>query len=128
MIPNALWMALPPANDPMAGMRASLPVLDSVAAISRVLMIALLVFLVPRKGRQGGGYVGLASLCLAGYYASWVADYLGIAHPLMLVGMAVLPSVFFVTVGLWLGNDVSVVPGVLFGITHTASACLSLLK
>jgi hypothetical protein len=42
--------------------------------------------------------------------------------------MAVLPSVFFVTVGLWLGNDVSVVPGLMFGITHTASACLCLLN
>jgi hypothetical protein len=130
MVPNIIWMIVPPPNNPIAGNNAPSPLLESVLVISQATMIALLIMLIPRGKRAGQGtniFTGLASICLAGYYGSWIAYYAGIAHPWILVGMAALPSVYFIAVGLWLQNYVSLVPSVVFAITHTAITCFNFL-
>jgi hypothetical protein len=130
MIPNIIWMIAPPVNNPIAGNSAVYPVLDIVVIVSQVIMIALLIILIPQEGKKGKSikiYIELSSFCLVGYYFAWISYYTGLVYPWILVGMAVLPSIYFISVELWLKNYIAIIPSIVFGITHIAITCSNFL-
>lgn len=130
MMPNIVWIIIPPAGDPIAGNSAPYPIFDVVANISRAIMIALLIILIPRGHKKKKSiklYIGLAAFCLAGYYALWAGLYAGMGYPWMFIGMAVLPSIYFISAGLWLKNYIAIIPSLVFGITHIAITCSNFL-
>jgi small-conductance mechanosensitive channel len=129
MIPNIIWMLVPPVNNPIAGNNAPDSVFEIVLGASQFALVASLIILNRRDSHNNKTnkiLIVLAFLCLTGYYVSWISYYAGIVNPWMFVGMAVLPSVYFIAVGLWLKNYVSIIPGIVFGITHTIITCLNL--
>ncbi|HEY8345610.1 MAG TPA: hypothetical protein VIL66_10520 [Bacillota bacterium] len=70
-------------------------------------MLALLIIFIPkepRKDKKTKMPVFLASLCLLGYYGTWLVYYAGIVFSWLFVGMAFLPAVYFIAVELWLDN------------------------
>ncbi|MBK1813252.1 hypothetical protein JHL18_21760 [Clostridium sp. YIM B02505] len=126
MIPNIVWIIAPPVNDPIAGNNALYPIIDILLVASQVIMIALLIIIIPNENMNSKSikiYFKLACLCLLGYYVSWFCYYTGMVYPLMLVGMAVLPSIYFILIELWLKNYIAIIPSIIFGITHIAITC-----
>ena len=123
MIPNIIWMAVPPVNNPVAGNSTPYPIFDIVVTVSQAIMIALLIILIPKESRNGKSikiHIKLAFICLVGYYVAWISYYTGMVYPWMFVGMAVLPSIYFISVELWLKNYIAIIPSIVFGISHTA--------
>ena len=130
MIPNVIWMIKPPVYNPIAGNSIPYPIFDLVANVSQTIMIALLIILIPKKTGKGKAIkinFSLASFCLVGYFIAWISYYNGISFPWLYVSMAVLPSVFFISIDLWLNNYIAVVPSIVFGITHVAFTCHNFL-
>ena len=128
MLPNIVWVLIPPANDILLTNTASFPVWEAIASISQWLMIALLVGLVRAdtgKGQRSKEMLRCAAACLVGYYVCWVLYYIGIVNPWLFIGMAVLPAAYFVLVALWLKNHIACIPAVLFGILHTVLSCVA---
>lgn len=123
MIPNIAWMIAPPVNNSIAGNNELYPIFDIVASVSQVIMITLLIILIPKESKNEKNikiYIKLACFCLIGYYVAWICYYTGIVYPWMLVSMAVLPSIYFISIELWMGNYIAIIPSVIFGITHIA--------
>ena len=123
MIPNVIWMIVPPSNNPIAANSAMYPLFDIITGISKAMMITLLIILIPKKNRHGKGkkiYIKFALFCLVIYYVMWILYYAGIINPWMLVGMAVFPSAYFIFVELWLNNYIAITPSAFFGIAHIA--------
>jgi len=52
-------------------------------------------------------------------YQQVKVDYLRISHLWTRMGMAMLPSVYFLLEALWLKNYLAVSPSIVFGICHT---------
>ncbi len=130
MLPNIVWAVIPPFNDVLAASTAAFPVWETIAAASQWLMIAALVLFIhqdPEQEQHPRQLVGSASFCLAGYYVFWVLYYAGVASPWLFIGMAVLPTAYFVLAALWLKNYIALVPAALFGAIHIVLTCIAYL-
>lgn len=130
MAPNIIWMIVPPANDILAGNNSAYPLFDIVLNVSQWLMVALLIIFINKEGsnkKRTRKLLGAAAFCLAGYYILWVCYFAGVVNPWSLVGMAVLPSIYFIFVVSWLRNYIAIIPTVIFGITHIVITCLNYL-
>lgn len=121
MIPNILWINFPPTNDILLGNNADNPIFYIVLNISQWFMIALLVILINKTNeKRERKFIAAAGLCLAGYYILWVCYFIGIINPWFLIGMALLPSMYFIFVELWMRNYIAIIPSIVFGIIHIA--------
>jgi hypothetical protein len=81
-----------------------------------------LILLVNKNGEKSSiFFLGLAALCLALYYLAWIFYHQGVVAPWLLVGgLAAMPPVYFIFLGLWLKNYPLLISSVIFGITHIA--------
>lgn len=130
MIPNIIWMIAPPRNNPIAENSALYPIFNIVVSVSQAIMIAMLIILVSKESRNEKNkklYIGVASFCLAGYYVLWIAYYVGVVYPWMVVCMAVFPSMYFIAIELLFKNYIAIIPSVVFGITHIVITCSNYL-
>ncbi len=131
MLPNIIWALVQPANDVLAANAVVYPVWDVIASVSQWLMIAALVLLVRtdfKKEQRPNSTLRVAAVLLAGYFLFWVLYYAGVINPWLFIGMAVLPAVYFVLVGLWIKNYIATVPAAIFDVTHIALTCVTYLK
>lgn len=130
MIPNALWVILPPAPSPLRADGPLPPWVDMIGLVCQSLMIALLILVVNTRRHTTPSNTVLAALgvtALAGYLALWVLYFVTSIPPTGLVLMAILPSAYFLCVGLYLQNYLSLVPACLFAIIHLGDTSLSYL-
>ncbi len=128
MLPNLLWLLAPPPNDPLAANSAPSALLEVLEHASQWVLVAALVFLVSRgQGRRSRALLFAAALPLAGYYALWAAYYAGLSPAWLLLGLAVLPPLFFCLAAAWLKNWAALPPAVVFGIAHLAVTCSNYL-
>ena len=132
MIPNIIWAVLPPTNDILAGNNSDNPIYDVILNICRLLIVALLVFLVnktEKESRTPKALLGVSVFCLLGYFMSWVLYYLGNTNPwLLLIGLAASPSLYFIFIGLWLKNYPAILPSIIFAIIHIAITYANFLQ
>jgi hypothetical protein len=87
-------------------------------------MIALLIILIKKESKTNIRvklYSVLVTSLLVGYYILWIIYFAGMISPWMLVGMAILPSLYFIFVEMWMKNYIAIIPSVVFGIVHIAS-------
>jgi hypothetical protein len=130
LLPNIIWMLAPPANNVLAKNSSPYPILNLIEFVCGITTVALLILL----NNQGGGrnsnlYLGLAILFLLGYYIAWVFYYQGGVSPwLFIVGIAAMPPLYFLFVGLWMNNYVALIPCIIFGVTHITITCGTYLK
>lgn len=128
MLPNLLWLFVPPPSDPLAANSAPSALLELLEHASQWVLVAALVFLVHReKGRRSRVFLFAAALPLAGYYALWAAYYAGMSPAWLLLGLAVLPPLFFCLAAVWLKNWAALPPAVVFGLAHLAVTCSNYL-
>ncbi|WNS44751.1 hypothetical protein [Paenibacillus sp. MMS20-IR301] len=120
LLPNLLWMLVPPANDVLTGNSSAYPLLNITEGSFGVLTVILMVILIRKgEGKNSRVFIRLAGLFLAVYYLAWVLYYNGIVAPwLLILGIALMPPLYFFFTGLWMKNYVLLIPCAVFGITH----------
>ncbi len=120
MIPNIIWAISPPNSNPLAESSDIKPIFEIILNISQWIMVISLIIFISRDSRSERKklFVGFAVLCLAIYYISWIIYYIGVANPLMFIGMALFPTLYFIFVECWLKNYIAIMPTIIFGITH----------
>ena len=130
LLPNIIWMLVPPANNVLAKNSSSYPIFNIMEQAFGIMTVALLILIINKKnGRNSGLYILLAVMFLAGYYISWILYYQGMVSPwLLIIGIAAMPPLYFLFAGLWMKNYVVLLPCVIFGITHIAITCSNYLK
>lgn len=121
MLPNIIWMICPPADNPLYGNSSSVSVLNVVMSVVQWIMLAMLIVIKSEEYKRGGNniyYIVICGICLAIYYVSWICYYFGIYSPIMFVGMAVEPSVYFIVLAIWQRNYISLPPALIFAVIH----------
>lgn len=130
LFPNIIWMLAPPANNVLVKNSSVYPILNMIERVFGIMTVALLIMLLNKGGGSNNNlYLGLAILFLVGYYVAWVFYYKGVVSPwLLIIGLAAMPPLYFLFVGLWMNNDVVLIPCVIFGVTHIKITCDNYLK
>jgi hypothetical protein len=123
-------MLAPPANNVLTGNSSAYPILNIIEQAFGIMTVALLILLLNKGGgRNSNLYIGLALLFLVGYDSAWIFYFSGVVSPwLIIIGIAAMPPLYFLFVGLWMKNYVALIPCLIFGITHIAITCSNYLK
>lgn len=124
MVPNIIFFQFFPETDIVS----KAPVwLDLVENITRVLLVAASVLIVPaseKERKKNWLYFSLLFLTL--YYLCWAIRFTGVTHFAILLLLSVLPVLFLVCEQVWLDNFIAVGCTLLFGVSHIAVTCYSL--
>lgn len=119
MLPNVLYLFLSPPNDVLANSKAAFWLWNVLENLGRFGLMLALIFIVNTDGMIKRRLLFIMAACfLASYYTCWTAYFLGITSGLLLIGLAVFPTVFFLLAALLLRNMMAVGFSVLFGILH----------
>ena len=78
LLPNIIWLAIPPANNVLKHNSSPHAVLNLVEQVFGIATVALLIIVINRPGTEGRNSAWLlisAVVFLAGYYAAWGAAW-----------------------------------------------------
>ena len=124
LLPNIIWLAMPPANDVLKHNSSPHAALNLVEQLFGIATVALLIIVITRVGTEGRNSSWLllcAGVFLAGYYAAWVLYYQGnVSSWLLVVGIAAMPPLYYFFVASWMKDYLALIPCVIFGIAHVA--------
>jgi hypothetical protein len=128
LLPTLIWSVFPAPCDVLRAPTAT-PVLDAVASLLQVAMVAALTVLIRRDlklKRCVPHYAGMF-LCLACYYLCWFLYYLGNTAPLVLLGMTIPPCLGFVLFAWQRRNIPALLLSLGFLLCHTLHCVLNFL-
>ena len=118
MIPNIFYFLIP-AFDVSGNNANSHLILDVLEHGSQAIFIFLLIFVIRKQASEMlCPYTMGMAIMLSFYYVLWIFCFTGNANLVILLGMAVLPVVYFVLAEIWLHNYLAVIPTAIFGIMH----------
>ncbi len=124
LLPNIVWLAMPPANDVLkhnSSPHAALNVVEQTFGFVTVALLIIVVSRVGTQGRNGSWLLVCAAGFLAAYYLAWVLYYQGnVSGWLLVLGIAAMPPVYFFFVASWMKNYLALIPCAIFGIAHVA--------
>ena len=129
MLPNILWIAYPPANDLLITNLSDFPALNNTMFISQWIMLALLMILSRKTEIETGTeteinndtnkfYIICCTVSLIGYYVFWVLYYMAIISPIVFIGMAICPSIFFIMFSLSQKNNIALIPAIIYAVLN----------
>lgn len=122
MLPNVLYLFIPITNDALSGNSAGFWLWNILENIGRFGLMSTLIIICNKKHNSykpiSIGIIGLCALIL--YYIFWFRYFVGTADGFTLLGLAVFPTVFFISSAIWIKNYIALGFGVLFGIMHIA--------
>jgi hypothetical protein len=130
MIPNVFWAFLPPVASTLPANDSALPFVAVTGTVCQSLMIALLILVINTRRQPTTSKKVLAAVgvvCLVSYLLFWVLYFTAPITPMLLLMMAILPSVYFICVGLCLENYPSLIPATLFALIHISITAASYL-
>lgn len=119
MIPNFIWFAVPAPDDRLR-VDSVTGVIDAVASVCQVLMIAALCIF-RNRGQKRLGFsrvIGGCAACCLVYYLCWAVYYMGIASNLVLLGLIVLPCLAFLLYVVDRKNGIALIPTLIFTVCH----------
>lgn len=118
MIPNFFYLLMPYSSAAKGKQNKHL-FLDILEHGSQAVFIFLLVFTV---NSQSFELLTIYSMFMAAmlilYYILWSFYFFGRHNMIILLGLAIVPVIYFILGELWLLNYWAVVPTVIFGIVH----------
>ena len=118
MIPNLFYFWLPKTGDRMKNVKKHM-VLDMVEHGCQGIFILLLIFLVNGKDSPvQSPYTLLFGIILILYFELWFFYFTGRKKLPILLGLAILPVIYFILAEIWLYNFPAVIPTVVFGSAH----------
>lgn len=118
MIPNIFYFLYPKLSASGSTANRHL-ILDIIEHGSQAIFILLLVVLISKKNSPIlSSYTIFIAILLLSYYAFWIIYFTGNKNLTILLGMAVLPVVYFILAEIWLHNFPAIIPTVFFGTAH----------
>ena len=118
MIPNVFYFLIP-ASDVSGNNVNTHLILDVFEHGSQAIFIFLLIFVTRKQTSEilCPYTIGMA-IMLIFYYLLWIFCFTGKANLGILLGMAVLPVVYFIFAEMWLHNYLAIIPTAIFGVIH----------
>lgn len=126
MIPNFIWFTVPAPND-ILRVESSTNVLDGVASIFQVIMVAALCAIINRANEKTihkPFLYGTIISCLF-YFMGWIFYYSGFTNPLIIIDLFVAPCMAFLFFALFRKNMVAIIPTMIFMICHSVHGILN---
>ncbi|MEK6264246.1 MAG: hypothetical protein N2B06_05680 [Clostridium sp.] len=118
MIPNIFYFLIP-ASDVSGNNVNTHLILDVLEHGSQVIFIILLIFIIKKQTSEIlCGYTISMAIMLIFYYVLWIFCFTGKANLLILLGMAVIPVIYFILAEMWLYNYLAIIPTAFFGVMH----------
>ncbi|MCL6572310.1 MAG: hypothetical protein K6T88_11595 [Bacillus sp. (in: Bacteria)] len=118
MIVNIFYFLIPTSD--ISGNKANNHlILEVLEKGSQAIFIFLLIFVIRKQASKLLSHytIGMAILLIS-YYVLWIFYFTGSENLPILLGMAILPVVYFVLAEIWLHNYLAIIPTSLFGIFH----------
>lgn len=119
MIPTIFWSFVKAPEDVLR-VESVTPVIDIIASISQVIVIASLCIL-KKDGTNKPHFtkaVFAAIICILVYYFAWVMYYCAIVNPVIIILLTIPPCVAFLLYSIDRKNIIATVSGILFLICH----------
>lgn len=126
MLPNFIWFAVPAPHDILRAESVT-PLIDTIASISQIIMVATLCLLTNREQKSAGftlWIVGVLSFCLL-YYISWGVYYAGMAITPVILGLTIPPCLAFLFYAVDRKNMIGLFPCVIFTLCHIIYAMVN---
>ena len=118
MIPNIFYFLIPVSDVSKNNVNSHL-ILNVLEHGSQAIFIFLLIFVIRKQTSEIlCPYTIVMSIMLIFYYVLWIFYFTGNANLVILLGMAILPVVYFISAEMWLHNYLAIIPTILFGIVH----------
>lgn len=116
MLPNIFYFLIPASPGKLASSHLYLDILEHG---SQAIFIFLLIFVIREQAYEMicPYTIGMAVI-LTIYLVLWIFLFTGYTNLVILLGMAVLPVIYFILAEMWLHNYFAIIPTVLFGIVH----------
>lgn len=119
MIPNFIWFRVSAPNDILRG-ESITPVIDSIASVFQVIMIASLCIVTNReciRPMTKPFSVGIAAVVLF-YFAGWIFYYQGTAGAFIILVLCIAPCVSFLLFSIARKNMFAFISAAIFLICH----------
>lgn len=119
MIPNFIWFTIPAPNDILRS-KSITEMIDAVASICQILMIAFLCIFRNRectKMRVTPFIIFAAGCCLL-YFLCWVLYYDDIVNAFVILGLTIPPCLAFLFFALDRKNGIALIPISIFTFCH----------
>ncbi|MGV8980992.1 hypothetical protein [Clostridium sp.] len=118
MIPNIFYFLIP-ASDVSGNNVNTHLILDVLEHGSQAIFIFLLIFVVKKHTSEiVCPYTISMAIMLSFYYILWIFCFTGKANLVILLGMAVIPVIYFILAEMWLHNYLAIIPTAVFGVMH----------
>jgi hypothetical protein len=119
MLPNFFWFAVPAPNDVLR-MDSTTPIIDTIASVCQVLMVACLCFVI-NKSRSSLHFSPLVistAVCVVFYYGGWLLYYGGFASTLVILMLTIPPCLAFILFAADRKNIPAVLFAIVFAVCH----------
>ena len=128
MLPNFVWFAFPAPNDVLRSESVT-PLADSAAQVFQIVMAAALCAVVDTAGDRPlkRGYRAGTAVCVALYFAGWVAYYAGITNAAVILDLCLAPCGAFLLFALGRKNGIALVSAAAFAVCHLIYAVVNFL-
>lgn len=119
MLPNFIWFAFPAPNDILRAESAT-PTIDTVGQVFQIAMAAALCGVVntgrgkPVRCRYRAG----TAACVVLYFAGWIAYYIGIVNPAVILALCLAPCGAFLAFALGRKNGIALASAGVFTLCH----------
>jgi hypothetical protein len=119
MIPNIFYFVIP-APGGSENKRNTHGILEVIEHGSQGIFIFFLIFVISKQTPEIlCAYTIIMATALISYYVLWGFFIIGKANLVVLLGMAVLPVIYFIFAEIWLHNYLAIIPTIIFGIVHS---------
>jgi CHASE2 domain-containing sensor protein len=121
MVPNFIWFLVPAPHD-ILRQDSMTPLIDTIASICQVIMIAAITLLVRRdvqKVTMGSKWLWFCVAAILGYFICWGGYYLGYTNDFVLISLSILPCIAFLTFEVERKNWIAIIPTLAFTVLHT---------
>lgn len=127
MLPNIIWFAVPAKNEVLR-VESVTPVIDVLASIFQVLMIAALVLLGRKemskvRWRDSWSIVTITMVAL--YYSFWGLYYSGCVPKAVILSICIIPCLAFISYSINRKNIPALVFGIIFMVLHFVFAVMN---
>lgn len=126
MLPNFIWFAVPAGNDILRN-ESITPVIDMVASIVQVVMVAALCLCKNLDYHKPEKKIWIISIIVTVilYYLCWCLYYCQIVNAAIILLLCVVPCASFIIFSLLKKNGIALVLAVIFMICHVAYGCIN---
>ena len=126
MIPNIIWFVVP-APDDVLRTESVTGIIDSIASVCQVLMVASLCLTLNRNTPEPKvtGTIITVIACIFLYYICWLCYYQGNADKAVLMGLTVLPCAAFLLYSYERRNIITAFFAGIFSVCHLIYAVVN---